>query len=562
MVGQSIGKYRILELLGRGGMGTVYKALDESLQRVVAVKFVNSELSESEMARFRTEAIALARLNHPQIATIYELTEHDQAMVMVMEYVAGQTLDQVLAARGPLPLSRAIEIATDVLDGLGYAHESGIVHRDLKPANVMLTQAGDVKIMDFGIALIAGMEHVTSTGMTVGTPAYMSPEQVQGHEVDGRSDLYSVAVMLYRLVTGQLPFKADTAVAMIRSQLSDPPTPARTHRADLPEWFDQALARALAKLPRDRFQTAGELSGALRWGLAGTTAHQAIQRPASANRGRTYAAAGAVLAVAAVAAAAFVFRGAVHPREESPSASSAVQQASPDSAPPASTPTSASAAVPTVVAQPAVSNPVGVGNAPGSTPTATPTSAPPRALTPAPSPARPPTTVARATPQPTRTKSAAEASDVTPAEPPAAMRTPAPAPSAQDALVFKDVKLETADGGKSKEVDAILSFDGGRIEVRSEKGGVLLKTLPYHAIISATYSQSKHPRWKEGLGAAVVVGVFSAPIFFMKSTRHWLTLQAKDDFMVLQLDKGNVNVVLPAVEARTGRKVEHLVGDR
>jgi serine/threonine-protein kinase len=217
MVGQTIGKYRVVSRLGRGGMGTVFKAVDETLEREVAIKCLNSELTESEvLKRFRAEAIALARLNHPNIATLFELTEHDGRLLMVMEFVRGDTFEKVAEQAGAMGVSRAVELCTQVLDALSHAHRVGIVHRDLKPANLMLSESGIVKVMDFGLARMAGTEHLTNDGFMVGTPAYISPEQILGGEVDGRADLYAMAVVLYRLLTGQLPFKADSGIAMVK----------------------------------------------------------------------------------------------------------------------------------------------------------------------------------------------------------------------------------------------------------------------------------------------------------------------------------------------------------
>ena len=264
MVGRTIGKYRVVAKLGRGGMGTVYKAVDETLDREVAIKILNPELGDSDvMKRFRAEASMLAKLNHPAIATIYELHRSDDDLVMVMEFVRGESLDQFVQRSGPVEPERAAYLLAQVLDAIGHAHAAGIIHRDLKPSNVMVTEHGAVKIMDFGIARVRGAEHMTTDGYMMGTPAYMSPEQVLCQEVDGRSDLYSVGVMFYRLLTGKLPFEADTAIGMVQKQISDMPTPARLHRADLPAWAVTIVDRALAKSPADRYQTAEELRKAL-----------------------------------------------------------------------------------------------------------------------------------------------------------------------------------------------------------------------------------------------------------------------------------------------------------
>src|SRR5690606_9438490 len=173
MVGQHIGKYRVTQQVGRGGMGTVYCATDETLHREVAVKVLNAGLNDPTVGRrFRAEAVTVARLNHPGIATIYELVQHDGQWLMVMEYVRGETLEHVVAQNGPLPVERAADIVMQMLAALAHAHGLGVVHRDLKPANLMLTAGSGVKVMDFGIARVAGAEHLTTAGFMMGTPAY------------------------------------------------------------------------------------------------------------------------------------------------------------------------------------------------------------------------------------------------------------------------------------------------------------------------------------------------------------------------------------------------------
>ena len=264
MVGKTLGKYRIVEKIGRGGMGIVYRGVDETLDRQVAIKAISPELVEEDLVRrFRAEAVTLARVNHPNIATVYELFRDDDRLLMVMELVRGQTFEQLIDRTGPMSVERSASLTGQILDALGHAHRAGIVHRDLKPANLMLTDAGIVKVMDFGIARVSGTERMTSDGFMVGTPAYMAPEQVRGEDVDGRTDLYAVGVVFYRLLTGKLPFRAKTAVAMIQSQLNDQPTPARQVRAELPDWLDAVLMRSLAKRPADRYQSAEEFRRAL-----------------------------------------------------------------------------------------------------------------------------------------------------------------------------------------------------------------------------------------------------------------------------------------------------------
>src|SRR5262245_31193352 len=268
MVGQNIGKYRVLDRIGRGGMGTVYKAIDETLHREVAIKVLNAELNDPAIARrFRAEAVTVARLNHPGIATIFELFQHDGEWLMVMEFLRGETLEGLVGRKGPLPPAQAGDVCMQTLAALAHAHSLGVVHRDLKPANVMVTDSGAVKIMDFGIARVVGTEHLTSAGFMMGTPAYMAPEQVMGQDIDARADLYAIGVVFFYLLTGRLPFKGKTPFEMAQSRLHDDPVPARSLREDLPEWLDQVLAVALQREPDQRYQTAPLFREAIRRGL-------------------------------------------------------------------------------------------------------------------------------------------------------------------------------------------------------------------------------------------------------------------------------------------------------
>jgi serine/threonine protein kinase len=270
MVGQNIGKYRVLDRVGRGGMGTVFRALDETLSREVAIKILNAELNDPEVARrFRAEAVTVARLNHPGIATIYELFQHDGQWLMVMEFVRGETLEHMVERLGPLSPQRAADLCMQGLAALSHAHRMGVVHRDLKPANIMITESGAVKIMDFGIARVAGSEHLTSAGFLMGTPAYMAPEQVTGDEIDARTDLYAFGVVFYYLVSAKLPFKGETPIAMAQSRVVGQHTPVGLVREGLPAWIEPLVDRSLSKAPADRFQSADQFREALRRGLAG-----------------------------------------------------------------------------------------------------------------------------------------------------------------------------------------------------------------------------------------------------------------------------------------------------
>jgi len=264
MIGRTVGKYRIVGQLGRGGAGVVYKAVDETLGRDVAIKTLNPDLADSEvMTRFRAEATILARLNHPQIATIFELFRDESDLLMVMEFLRGETLDKLAERLGPIEPERAAYVIDLILSALEHAHRAGVVHRDVKPANVMVTDEGGIKIMDFGIARVLGAEQKTVDGRLMGTPAYMSPEQVLGEEVDGRADLYSVGVLLYRLLAGVLPFKADSALAMLQRQIREEPISLHLQRPELPAWCEQIVSRALMKSRDERFQSAEEFREAL-----------------------------------------------------------------------------------------------------------------------------------------------------------------------------------------------------------------------------------------------------------------------------------------------------------
>ena len=225
MHGTTLGKYRIIGTLGRGATGIVYRAVDESLGREVAVKILNPSLAESKaLERFRAEAAVLASLNHPGIATIHELFTSPTELLMVMELVRGETLEQLCDRLGPLPLDRTASLIDQILSALEHAHRAGVVHRDLKPANVMLTELG-IKIMDFGVAHARRAEPAAPEGYIVGTPAYMAPEQALGEAVGEAADVYQVGVMLYRVLTGALPFEADTPLDMLQQQLSNAPAP-------------------------------------------------------------------------------------------------------------------------------------------------------------------------------------------------------------------------------------------------------------------------------------------------------------------------------------------------
>ncbi len=208
MVGQTILHYKIIEKIGEGGMGVVYKAEDTKLERTVALKFLSlTSIGEEEKKRFKREAKAAASLNHPNIATVFAIDEVDDQTFIAMEYIEGQSLAEM--ATSPLPLDKTIDYATQTAAGLQAAHEKGITHRDIKSANIMVTDKAVVKIMDFGLAKLANRSKMTQLGTTLGTIAYMSPEQARGETVDHRADIWSLGVVLYEMISGQMPFKGD-----------------------------------------------------------------------------------------------------------------------------------------------------------------------------------------------------------------------------------------------------------------------------------------------------------------------------------------------------------------
>ena len=260
MVGQTVLHYKVIEKLGAGGMGVVYKAEDTKLKRTVALKFLPSQAlgTEEEKARFVREAQAAAALNHPNIATVYEINEHEDDTFIAMEYIDGQTLKEKIAD-GPLKLKEAITIAKQIADGLNAAHEKGIVHRDIKSANVMLTKTGLVKIMDFGLAKVSMASMVTKAGTTLGTVGYMSPEQARGETVDQRADIWSLGVVFYEMISGLLPFKGEYEQALIYSILNVDPEPLTAIRTGVPMELERIVNKLLAKDPDDRYQNVIEL---------------------------------------------------------------------------------------------------------------------------------------------------------------------------------------------------------------------------------------------------------------------------------------------------------------
>jgi dienelactone hydrolase len=260
-IGDSVSHYRIVELLGAGGMGVVYKAEDTRLKRAVALKFLPFSLLQDAEAKERLihEAQAASALDHPNICTIHEIEETlDGELFLAMAYYEGETLKDRIA-HGPLPIDEALDVMTQIVRAVSAAHDAGIVHRDLKPANIILTRRGEVKLVDFGIAKLLGQTSLTRTGMTLGTVAYMPPEQIAGRGVDARSDVWALGVLMYQMLAGRLPFSAEHDVAMIHAIATETPVPLHAARPDVPAALEPIVARALQKEPVDRYDSAGAL---------------------------------------------------------------------------------------------------------------------------------------------------------------------------------------------------------------------------------------------------------------------------------------------------------------
>jgi len=266
MIGKIILHYKIIEKLGEGGMGVVYKAEDTKLKREVAIKFLPRQIatSDEERERFKIEAQAAAALNHPNISTIYAIEEYDDELFIVMEYIAGQELRDLVGARGPVPLPDVLDYASQIAAGLQAAHKKGVVHRDIKSANIMITDEGQVKIMDFGLAKMRGSALVTKVGTTLGTAAYMSPEQARGEEVDQRTDIWAFGVVLYEMISGQLPFKGDYEQAVIYAILNENYDPLEVVRPGLPDELERIINKCLQKETSERCLNATELLADLR----------------------------------------------------------------------------------------------------------------------------------------------------------------------------------------------------------------------------------------------------------------------------------------------------------
>ena len=532
LIGQTIGQYLVVDRVGHGGMSTVYRAIDQVLEREVALKVLGTDFSDPQR-RLRAEAITLARLRHPGIATVHALFQHDDHWVMVMEFVRGQTLEDLIERTGGLAPERAAGLCIQALLGLAHAHDAGVVHRDLKPGNLMITTGGEVKILDFGIARVEGTARLTHAGFMMGTPAYMAPEQIQGFDIDGRADLYAMGVIFFRLVTGELPFLGETAFAIAQSQVNDPPRAIDAVRPGVAPWVAAVVTRALEKAPTARFQTATEFREALAKSVAGAlrpvspdgpsqrTEEMASPVGAELTEGRgergiprlrTWSSRGrdvirTLTTVArrprttmwiGVGAAVLAVGVWQRPPHLSPSADHSISPASMND----------DAKLPMAAA------PSGRSGARDATGTASGRRGVGGVTT-----AAPHTTMAAAT------------------APPA---------------MFSGVKLLLVNGRSTKARDVLLTLSTDQILAIPDGGGAPMAALPIRRVIKATYVHAAQPAWDSRFpGPTKDIDV---PGFLARS-RHWLVLQTPDTFAILQLDGDSWPEVLGALTTRGGVKI-------
>ena len=291
MVGEVLSdRYELEELVGIGGMSSVYRAHDRLLDRKVALKVLHRQFTDDaeHVGRFRYEARAVATLSHPNIVTVIDRGEHDGRQFIVFEYVEGENLKQLIQRRGPLPVETALELAIQVSQGLAFAHQEGLVHRDVKPQNVLLNGDGRAKVTDFGIARSLDVQHgMTQTGTVLGTSDYIAPEQAQGQRVDEHTDVYSLGVVLYELLTSEVPFPGENFVTIAMRHINEPPPAIRDKRPDVSPRLEAAVQRAMAKDPGDRFPTMAGFCGELEACLAeeqGATQVTAPEHPVRPRR--------------------------------------------------------------------------------------------------------------------------------------------------------------------------------------------------------------------------------------------------------------------------------------
>jgi serine/threonine-protein kinase len=609
----TIGKYRVEAQIGRGATGVVYKAIDPTLNREVAIKVLRPDAADAEtLRRFRGEAAILARLNHPDIATIYELVQTDTELFMVMELVAGESLEAMATRSGRLPVDSAAYLIDRVLSALTHAHEVGIVHRDLKPANVMVTRAGGVKLMDFGIARVYAGERITLHGSMMGTPGYMAPEQILGNPVDARADIYAVGAMLYRLLAGVVPYAGDSAVAVIQRQISEPVAPIRSLAADVPETYEEIVARAMAKAPDDRFQTAdqfrqalGSISGTLKAIDVAKRFAQEVEAPAGSSLGaiadagadapmvRTEVLPGrrprtrwtATAAIVMAAALAGILVGRRTKPVELPAAAPAASTASSalTVTPPALEGTAPIPQTDAPAPAPSTSSPTQAEAAPQP---AVPVAPPAPAQAPLQMKAQPQPQTSAASTSPTANPEAgshkgpaggshvmggqpapAETATHTP-DPPAPQVTivekapevevvaPPATPAAPQPVKVFDAKLVSVSDAKGRELEArIVLEDKGLTVAHAYDAGRTIETVPYEKVKSISYSVSHDPLWASPHGPEPVIkrgGTLS--MFGISVPKHWVAVRTTaNTFIVLRLNETTAPALVASLEERTGR---------
>ncbi len=259
------GRYELIEIIGEGGMSTVYKARDKILDRIVAVKILKDEFAKDRgfVERFKTEALSAARISHPNIVNIFDVGMQDDVHYIVMEFVEGHTLKQVIQQEAPLSIEKAIDIAIMVCDGVHHAHEKGIIHRDIKPHNILITEQGIVKVADFGIAQAVSAGTITYGNNILGSVHYFSPEQARGEIINRTTDIYSIGCILYEMVTGQVPFHADSPITIALKHINEEPVSPRSKNPEVSEALEAIIYKAMAKSPAQRYQNAQEMRNAL-----------------------------------------------------------------------------------------------------------------------------------------------------------------------------------------------------------------------------------------------------------------------------------------------------------
>jgi eukaryotic-like serine/threonine-protein kinase len=561
--GTAIGQFRLERLLGHGGMGAVYTAIDEMTGREVAVKLLRPDLLDQSdfVDRFKAEARTLARLDHPRIARLFGFFAHGDDLLMVMEYVRGATLSALLRERGALPPETVVAWAGDMFEALHYAHEQGVVHRDVKPANIIIDEQNRARLTDFGIARTLGDSRLTQTGHAVGTIAYMSPEQVMGGQIDGRADLYAAAIVVFEMLTGDIPYTATTTFTLMR-EVSEGVRPAALDA--LPPAaavLRPVLAKALSPSPDARYPDGASLRDALAAALRGESpADQHVVAPVTGAarggdpRNGTTITAGvatphlpageavsrgwpsrAVLGGGVLTLGALVVAGVLWARSPSPPAGGVTPTEPPAGSEVTGEAQSAAPATPVqhmvVPDASAVPGPVlPAGPGPVSPPPAKTVSMPPAKGSAVTSGA--PARVAASSPV---GEAGTEDGDPAPPTRSAGAANLAPAEFTRALMM---VPLEDDD---TDEVEVVLRFDSRRLVVANAETRVPLRTIGYGSVSSASYSEVPSRLRAFGRGPA-----------------YWLDLTVGREHVVLRLDKRNSGEIIDALEARAGLNVQRV----